>query len=92
MFLSLRLAALTTVLFLSHVSGLVIPLDKRFVSFPFFSELATSDWSLKSRDQLCNGHAELCDRKYGNTTFLGAHDSFAASGTFFACKDFIFFA
>jgi len=63
MFLSLRLAALT-VLFISHVYGLVIPLDKR--------------------DQLCNGHAELCDRKYGNTTFLGAHDSFAASGNFFA--------
>lgn len=28
---------------------------------------------------VCNGHAELCDRKYGNVTFLGAHDSFAFS-------------
>jgi hypothetical protein len=28
---------------------------------------------------LCNGHAELCDRKYGNTTFLASHDSFAFS-------------
>jgi len=39
---------------------------------------------LNRRDQLCNGHAELCERKYGNTTFLGAHDSFAASGNPFA--------
>ncbi|KAF9481497.1 PLC-like phosphodiesterase [Pholiota conissans] len=36
------------------------------------------------REQLCNGHAELCDRKYGNTTFLGSHDSFAVSGNPFA--------
>jgi len=35
-------------------------------------------------EQLCNGHAELCDRKYGNTTFVGAHDSFAFSGNPFA--------
>ncbi|KAG8774606.1 hypothetical protein FRC16_005050, partial [Serendipita sp. 398] len=27
----------------------------------------------------CNGHAELCDRSYGNVTFLTAHDSFASS-------------
>lgn len=33
----------------------------------------------KRSGQLCNGHAELCDRKYGNTTFVGAHDSFAYS-------------
>jgi len=39
---------------------------------------------LVRRDQLCNGHAELCQRKYGNTTFLGAHDSFAASANPFA--------
>ncbi|KAF9552175.1 PLC-like phosphodiesterase [Agrocybe pediades] len=36
------------------------------------------------RAQLCNGHAELCDRKYGNVTFLGSHDSFAFSGNPFA--------
>jgi len=35
---------------------------------------------LAPRDQLCNGHSELCSRKYGNVTFLGAHDSFAVSG------------
>lgn len=23
----------------------------------------------------CNGHTELCDRKYSNVTFVGAHDS-----------------
>ncbi|EMD37769.1 hypothetical protein CERSUDRAFT_105671 [Gelatoporia subvermispora B] len=31
------------------------------------------------RATICNGHAELCDRPYGNVTFLGAHDSFAFS-------------
>jgi len=36
------------------------------------------------RAQLCNGHAELCERKYGNTTFLASHDSFAVSGNPFA--------
>lgn len=24
---------------------------------------------------VCNGHAELCDRRYSNVTFVGAHDS-----------------
>ncbi|KAJ7615882.1 PLC-like phosphodiesterase [Roridomyces roridus] len=28
---------------------------------------------------VCNGNAALCDRSYGNVTFLGAHDSFAFS-------------
>ncbi|TFK35682.1 PLC-like phosphodiesterase [Crucibulum laeve] len=32
----------------------------------------------------CNGRTELCERPYGNVTFLGAHDSFAASGNPFA--------
>ncbi|KAH9950903.1 PLC-like phosphodiesterase [Amylocystis lapponica] len=27
----------------------------------------------------CNGHAELCDRSFGNITFVGAHDSYAVS-------------
>ncbi|KAF8151375.1 PLC-like phosphodiesterase [Crassisporium funariophilum] len=63
MFLSLRLAAIVSVLFASTVFGLTIPMK---------------------RAQLCNGHAELCDRKYGNTTFLGSHDSFAFSGNPFA--------
>ncbi|KAI4526482.1 PLC-like phosphodiesterase [Schizophyllum commune Loenen D] len=33
----------------------------------------------QSRDRACNGHAELCDRSYGNVTFMGSHDSFAYS-------------
>ncbi|CAL1707846.1 unnamed protein product [Somion occarium] len=36
------------------------------------------------RASVCNGHAELCNRSYGNTTFLGAHDSFAFSSDPFA--------
>ncbi|KAJ7634699.1 PLC-like phosphodiesterase [Roridomyces roridus] len=31
------------------------------------------------RATVCNGHAELCDRSYGNVTFVAAHDSFAFS-------------
>ncbi|EIM90666.1 PLC-like phosphodiesterase [Stereum hirsutum FP-91666 SS1] len=31
------------------------------------------------RATVCNGHAELCDRSYGNITFIGAHDSYATS-------------
>ncbi|KAF9015590.1 PLC-like phosphodiesterase [Cyathus striatus] len=29
------------------------------------------------RATTCNGHAELCDRSYGNVSFVGAHDSYA---------------
>ncbi|KAF7416421.1 hypothetical protein PC9H_002687 [Pleurotus ostreatus] len=29
------------------------------------------------RATVCNGHAELCDRSFGNVTFFGSHDSFA---------------
>ncbi|TCD64871.1 hypothetical protein EIP91_003537 [Steccherinum ochraceum] len=36
------------------------------------------------RATVCNGHAELCDRNYGNVTFMGAHDSFAFSEDPFA--------
>jgi hypothetical protein len=35
---------------------------------------------LYKRVQQCNGRPELCNRKYGNITFLGSHDSFAISG------------
>ncbi|KAJ8518941.1 hypothetical protein ONZ45_g4017 [Pleurotus djamor] len=34
---------------------------------------------IQRRAAICNGHAELCDRSYGNITFLGSHDSFAFS-------------
>ncbi|KAI0686075.1 PLC-like phosphodiesterase [Cytidiella melzeri] len=33
--------------------------------------------SVESRATSCNGFAELCDRNYGNVTFVGAHDSYA---------------
>ncbi|KAK2463321.1 hypothetical protein APHAL10511_004632 [Amanita phalloides] len=33
----------------------------------------------KRRASVCNGHAELCSRSYGNVTFIGSHDSFAYS-------------
>jgi hypothetical protein len=33
----------------------------------------------QNEEMVCNGRSELCDRKYGNVTFLGAHDSFAHS-------------
>ncbi|KAF8889428.1 PLC-like phosphodiesterase [Gymnopilus junonius] len=59
----------------------------RLAAFALFSLLLSSSVSaapLAKRAQLCNGHAELCDRKYGNVTFLGSHDSFAFSGNPFA--------
>ncbi|KDQ53667.1 hypothetical protein JAAARDRAFT_420469 [Jaapia argillacea MUCL 33604] len=36
------------------------------------------------RATVCNGRPELCDRSYGNITFIGAHDSFAYSADPFA--------
>ncbi|KAF5368278.1 hypothetical protein D9615_010378 [Tricholomella constricta] len=36
------------------------------------------------RANVCNGHAELCSRRYSNVTFVGAHDSFAFSTDPFA--------
>ncbi|KZO90210.1 PLC-like phosphodiesterase, partial [Calocera viscosa TUFC12733] len=33
------------------------------------------------RATTCNGSPSLCTRSYGNTTFVGAHDSFAVSPT-----------
>ncbi|KDQ63324.1 hypothetical protein JAAARDRAFT_188912 [Jaapia argillacea MUCL 33604] len=33
--------------------------------------------SIESRATTCNGHAELCDRSFGNITFVGSHDSYA---------------
>jgi len=32
---------------------------------------------LPRQDLACNGHAELCDRSFGNVTFIGGHDSYA---------------
>ena len=91
MFFSLRLAALTlstTTLFISHAFGLAIPLVERFVPFSSSIDMLhilTVVYFLRS-EQLCNGHPELCDRSYGNITFVGAHDSFAYSPNPFARK------
>jgi len=35
----------------------------------------------QSNPSTCNGHSELCDRSFGNVTFVGAHDSYAVSTT-----------
>ncbi|KAL8787556.1 MAG: hypothetical protein Q9213_002118 [Squamulea squamosa] len=37
--------------------------------------LLVSYLSISLAEPLCNGHAELCSRKYSNITFIGAHDS-----------------
>lgn len=31
----------------------------------------------QKRATVCNGRAELCNRSYGNITFIGSHDSYA---------------
>ncbi|KAL9106450.1 MAG: hypothetical protein Q9227_008538 [Pyrenula ochraceoflavens] len=42
----------------------------------FFTQIAFSiPCSPCSRATICNGHAELCSRKYSAITFAGAHDS-----------------
>ncbi|KAJ7161349.1 PLC-like phosphodiesterase [Mycena crocata] len=41
-----------------------------------FSGAAGSAASVQ-RATTCNGHSELCDRSYGNVSFVGAHDSYA---------------
>lgn len=40
-----------------------------------FATLATLARYSAAQTQACNGHAELCDRKYSNITFIGSHDS-----------------
>ncbi|KZT30873.1 PLC-like phosphodiesterase [Neolentinus lepideus HHB14362 ss-1] len=48
------------------------------VSLSLFSALSAAQAvSVTRRATTCNGHAELCDRSYGNVTFVGAHDSYA---------------
>lgn len=43
--------------------------------------LAGLAWSAAAA--VCNGHSELCDRKYSNITFVGSHDA-PFAGTFVA--------
>jgi len=42
-----------------------------------FSVGYTASATFERRATTCNGHAELCERSYGNVTFVGAHDSYA---------------
>ncbi|GLB38859.1 putative PLC-like phosphodiesterase [Lyophyllum shimeji] len=57
------------------------------LSTVFLSSSALGSWIPRfnaKRATVCNGHAELCGRSYGNVTYLGAHNSFAASSNPFA--------
>jgi len=38
---------------------------------------SASALSFDRRATTCNGHPELCDRSYGNVSFVGAHDSYS---------------
>ena len=55
------------------------PCGSQEVAFSGLWILLVLTCDLNSRDRACNGHAELCDRSYGNVTFMGSHDSFAYS-------------
>ncbi|KAJ3506985.1 hypothetical protein NLJ89_g6553 [Agrocybe chaxingu] len=49
---------------------------------------ALASTSLTRRATVCNGHAELCDRSFGNITFVGTHNSYAIGvNNFFANQD-----
>ena len=44
---------------------------------PSFHTPAQAPNAIARRATVCNGHAELCNRSFGNVTFVGAHDSYA---------------
>ncbi|KAI0639539.1 PLC-like phosphodiesterase [Trametes polyzona] len=49
----------------------------------------TAAASTSRRATTCNGHAELCDRSFGNVTFVGAHNSYAVgTGSFAVNQDY----
>lgn len=41
------------------------------------TQVPTSHAAATRRATVCNGHAELCSKSYGNVSFVGAHDSYA---------------
>ncbi|KAL8809540.1 MAG: hypothetical protein Q9200_003328 [Gallowayella weberi] len=43
--------------------------------FVLLVSLCSSHFVQIHAERLCNGHPELCSRKYSNITFIGAHDS-----------------
>ncbi|KAF7347641.1 PLC-like phosphodiesterase [Mycena venus] len=47
------------------------------VALSLLFSAAVSSAASVERATTCNGHAELCDRSYGNVSFVGAHDSYA---------------
>ena len=62
-------------LFHSFVIPLIFPRVTMLLSLAFLF-LTSSLYFAPGRAQtLCNGHAELCGRKYSNITSVGAHDS-----------------
>ncbi|EGO04745.1 hypothetical protein SERLA73DRAFT_173938 [Serpula lacrymans var. lacrymans S7.3] len=46
------------------------------VSLPY-TLASPAQGNINRRASVCNGHAELCNRSFGNVTFVGAHDSYA---------------
>ncbi|KIY69138.1 PLC-like phosphodiesterase [Cylindrobasidium torrendii FP15055 ss-10] len=45
--------------------------------------------SVQRRADTCNGYSELCDRSYGNVSFVGAHNSYAVDvNNLFANQDY----
>ncbi|KAK7030841.1 hypothetical protein VNI00_013949 [Paramarasmius palmivorus] len=49
-----------------------------------FSTVALGLPLISKRATICNRRSELCSRPYGNTTFLGSHNSYAVSTDIFA--------
>ncbi|KAF5312302.1 hypothetical protein D9619_002929 [Psilocybe cf. subviscida] len=51
------------------------------------SGLALAPQDNQRRATVCNGHAELCSRSFGNVTFVGAHDSYAIGNSLTTNQD-----
>lgn len=62
-----------------NVASFAMFLIQTILSTLSLVSLAFGRPTLEQRDLVCNGRAELCDRSYGNVTFLTSHDSFAYS-------------
>jgi hypothetical protein len=61
---------------------------RRGLQYYFFSSSLSGALVRFSRATACNGHAELCNRSYGNTTFLTAHNSFGFNSDPLACESY----
>jgi len=58
-----------------HISTKIIA--QVALSLIFSSATHVAAATVERRATTCNGHAELCDRSYGNVTYVGTHDSYA---------------